>query len=611
MPTVKLKARYGTWYRSDDPDFVFYNYRTYLALRASGPVMHSYVYFTNPFPSVPGVKVTSAKIRLWMQNGTTNAGARTVSLQRVARGLNFTTMTYKTRPTTFAGSTVSVQTTGPLSGKHMFEFDVTADLAAVAAGSTFYGYIITTTAPFTIQLYGANGSTLQPELEVTYTQPPTKPRDLSPAQARAVGRAKPYLSFNFYDVSGAEKVSAVRVQVNAGSNSFSSPTWDSGEVATTEAGLNLAETSYPGTTANGTSWWRARAKSASGVWSDWSDPVSFVYRGKPTVTISAPTATFTDPTPPITWSYSSPTGSAQKRWRAALYVSSGGRWVLVDHSGECIGAGTSWTPTKATRSQGSHRVVVDVWDSYNREETPGDRAYASASRLTTFAETTTVAPPTNLKYSVSYPRPDVPMTWSRTELPDFWAIYRDGALIERIPGVDLRVSGTTYAYRDIAPAGFHTWDIRAVVNNRTSAAARASGMVEFIGTWLFDDDGAAVCIQDDREHDMNMPEVSAIHEPLGSDRVVVITQALRGFEGTISGLLTELKGQSESHTVWRENLLKFKSEPHRIRTLVVGDQVFPVIVRNVQVRYAPKRRGYQASFEFFQQGNLIFDPLEV
>lgn len=615
MPTVKLKARYGTWYRSDSPKFVFYNFRTYLAVRASGPVMHSYLYFTNPFPTIPGVKVTSAKLRLWMQGGTTNTGTRTISVQRVGRGLNFTTMTYDTRPTVFAGPTSSVQTTGPLSAKHMFELDVTADLAAVAAGATFYGYIITTTAPFTIQLYGANGSTLQPELQVDYTVPPSKPRDLSPAMGRAVGLAKPYLTFNYYDTNGSEKVSAVQVQTNP-TNSFTTPAWDSGEVATPEAALDLADTTHPGVAANATMWWRVRAKSAAGVWSLWSDPTSFVYRVKPTVTMTNPGATFTDPTPPITWTYSSPTGSAQKRWRAALYVEQNGRWVTVDHSGERVGADTAWTPTKpasfnAYDPNARHRAVVDVWDSYNREETPGDRAFASASRVATFQQGTGVVAPTGLAVALDYPRPDAVLTWARTETPDFWAVYRDGKLLERLPGPDLAAGGTSYTFRDFPARGAHTWTVRAIVNGQTSAAITATATVDFKGTWLFDDEGRAVCIQDDRDHDMTMPEVSALHEPLGSDRVVVITQALRGYEGNVSGLITELKGQPEQATTWRANLLAFKSEPTAIRTLVIEDQAFPVIVRNVQLKQAPKRHGWLASFEYYQQGGLLFAPLGV
>ena len=611
MPKVKLKARYGTWYRGDDPTRVFYNFRTYLALRSTGPVMHSYLYFTNPFPSIPGVRVTSAKLRVWLQGGTTNAGTRTVSVQRVAKGLNFTTMNYNTRPTSFAGATSSVQTTGPLSGNHMFELDVTADLAAVAAGATFYGYIVTTTAPFTMLLYGANGSTLQPELEVNYTLPPSMPRDLSPALGRAVGLAKPYLTFNYYDTSGSERLQAVQAQINP-TNNFSAPAWDSGVVNSTEAGMDLNTTSYPGLAVNASAWWRARARSSAGEWSLWSDPVSMVYRVKPTVTLTSPGATFSDPTPPLAWTYSSPTGSAQSRWRAQLWVMSRGRWVDVDDSGIQTGAAGAWTPTKAaTSTTAQYKAVVDVWDSYSREATPGDGGWSSASQVTTFAQTGSVAGPTALSVALTYPRPDAVLNWNRAETPDQWAIYRDGKLLTKVPGPDLFKSGTSYTWRDFPPLGTHTWNVRAVVNGKTSASTQAMALVEFKGTWLFSPDGDAVCIQDDREHDMVMPDVSAKHEPLGSDRVVIITQALRGYEGDVKGIITELKGQTETPQTWRANLLAFKSSPTTVHTLVIEDQAFPVVIASVQLSYAPKRHGWMASYDFYQQGGLLFTPLDV
>ena len=169
---------------------------------------------------------------------------------------------------------------------------------------------------------------------------------------------------------------------------------------------------------------------------------------------------------------------------------------------------------------------------------------------------------------------------------------------------------TTYRYRDYASRGSHQWNVRAVVNGKTSASTAATATVDFRGTWLFDEDGRSVCIQDDKDHAMTMPEASAVHAPLGSDRAIIITQALRGYEGDITGLITRLVGQSESVATWRANLLDFKSEPYAVRTLVMEDLAMPVVIRNVQLRGAPKRDGYLASYEFYQQGDLLFDPLE-
>lgn len=620
---IRLKARYGTWYRSDNPTFKFYNYRTYLAIRSSGPVMHSYLYFTNPFPSVKGIKVQDARIRVWLQGGTTNTGTRSVSIQRVGKSFGFADVTYNTRPQVFAGKTVSVQTTGPLSGKHMFEFNVTEDLQAVASGATFYGYIITTTAPFTIQLYGANGSTLQPELEIDYTTPPAKPTGLSPGQGRVIGTTHPYLTFDYNDNNGSTRLQRVQVQINT-SNNWTTPLWDSGQVLSNEAGLFLPETTYQGLTPNSTGWWRVRAQSRTGVWSDWSAGTSFTHRAKPSVLFTAPGNTFSDPTPPIAWTYSSPTNSPQAKWRVTVSEDPSGRRV-VDTSGIVSGAADSWTPKKPVTDSGQrYYFQVDVWDSYNREAVPNSTVEASTERYSTWAPDATLDPPYQGALALAYPRPDATLTWRRNEMPDFWAIYRDGKLLVRVPGDDLQVDppagapitgdpSTYYAFKDYAPRGNHRWDIRALVNNKTSAPVTLTGVVDFKGTWLFDADGSGVCLQDDREHNATMPEVSAVHEPLGASRAVVITQALRGYEGTLSGLITPLKGQKESSTTWRNNLLAYKSTPSERRTLVIEDMAFPVVIRNVQVKGAPKRPNgtWQASYEYYQQDGFLFSPLEV
>lgn len=605
MPYVQVKARYGTWYRSDEPASAKYNKTSYLALRASGPTMHSYVYFSNPF-NFPRAKVLEAKLYFYMQHGTTNPGTRTLSVQRVANGLNFTQMNYNNRPTQFTGSTYNKSTTGPLSAQHQFEIDVTADLQAVANGASFYGYIITTTAPFVIQLHGAM-TTYPPTLFVRYAYPPTPPQDLSPAQGRAVGITKPFLGFSYYDTAGEEKITGLRVQTSATSGGFGSPAWDSGQLAASTPGLDLSTTSFPARTANQTTWWRVQVRSSAGEWSPWSTPTPFKYVPHQTVTITNPTGTtFSDPTPPITWTS---TGT-QARWAASLRVLRDGVVAeTVDHSGVRTGAAGTWTPAKGAVKVGlAHRIAVDVYDSVDREATPGDRLYASDHVDTIFTPSGTVATQTGLTVESNYPRPEVTLKWNRTELPDRWRIYRDADLVADLPGTATRVGSTTaHTYTTRSGAGEHVWAVRAMVNGKVSnTGGTVTHRTDVLGTWLFDDEGRSVCVQDDREHDAAYAEVSVVHEPLGSGRVVVVTQALRGYEGTLSGLLVPLKGQAETPDEWRRNLLLWKSQPGIELTMVYEGDVFPVVLRKINVKGAPLRRGHAAEFEFYQQSGTPF-----
>lgn len=604
MPTITLKARYGTWYRADNPGVVMFNKRSYLAMRGSGPDMKAFLYFSNPF-NLPNAIVTSAKLRLYVRGGTTNTGTRTVTAKRPATGMAFRYLNYYSRPTTYRGAYGTSTTTGALGGSSVLEFDLTNDLQYIAKGSPFYGYELSTDAPFTMVVDGAN-SARPPELVITYSYPPTAPRDLSPAQGRAVSIPKPHVGFTYYDTQGLEKVSAVQVQTSAGS-SFTSVAWDSGQVASSVPSLDLAQTTFPAMTSGQTRWWRVRAKSSVGIWSDWSQPTSFKYVPLPVVTITNPEASFSDPTPPITWTVDVP----YVQWAASFRkIRSNGSQKIIEHSGRRTGSPDMWTPAEGAGQDGAtYRIYVDVYDSVEREATPGAPIFGNAQLNTTFEPSSTVPAPTALTVESDYPRPEAVLSWRHTQLPDAWRIYRDDVLLATMPGVDTRLGATNrHEFRALAPAGEHTWRIRAVVNGKASYGSSATVATEFRGTWLFDEDGVAVCIQDDREHDMKYVEVSAIHEPLGSDRVVVVTQALRGLEGTLDGLLTGLKGQDETPELWRKNLLEFKQSPATQRTLVIEDQVIPVIIRNVTVKQAPKRaRSWIASFEFYQQGGLPFD----
>lgn len=611
MPEVKLAARYSSWYRSDNPTFVFYNYRTYMALRSSGPAMQSVVYFTNPF-TLPKMSVVSAKLRFTMVGGTTNTGTRSISIQRLGRGVNFTKMTYNTRPTVFAGTTKSVSTTGPLGDRHVFEFDVTSDMQAIASGAPFYGWIVTTTAPFVISLH-AHNSKYPPQLVMNYTIPPTMPKELSPSAGRVVGLAKPYVTFSYFDSSGSDEFSAVRLQTSP-SSGFGTISWDSGTVLTGGAGLELSTTNYPGATEGVPVFYRVMVRNMAGVWSSWSTPTSFVYQRHPTIAITNPTpgGTFSDPTPTIGWTYSSPTGSPQGKYRVRVHREDArGRLTLVQDSGLQAGAADNWTPSKAN-SGPKGWFELEVWDSYNREATIDDFGGSKIVGWASFSPVTgPVPPPLNLAHNIQYPRPEVNLTWERADAPDFWTLYRDGEFVFKVPGPDLLVAPGKYAYRDYAPKGNHNWTVRAIVNGQYSVKVTINGDVDFKGIWLYDEDGSAVCLQDDREHNLTMPEVFAVHEPLGSSKAVVVTQALRGYEGTLEGLITELKGAGEAPEVWRANLLRFKSSPSTLRTLVLEDLVLPVCTSDIQIKGAPGRRGWRASFSVYQQDDFLFDPLEA
>ena len=616
MTVSTLPVRYVTWVGSGAPAKNWFGKTGYLSVRGGSPAEQAFLFFTSPF-SAAGANVLSAKVRL-RTRAITGTGTHTLRLTMVNQGLRFGSMTWNNRPTQYRGASVTVSKTGALAENTVWEFDVTNLLQQVADGAPFYGLRIDTTVAERVLVQGAMTSALNPQLVVDWTLAPKPPASLSPSAGRVVGLQKPVLRWDFYDHAGNEYLKAIQVQTST-SPTFATVSWDSGAIDTSWCTLNLSETTFPAPASGAVTYWRVRNQDRAGLWSGWSAVTSWTYRALPSVTITAPSAaapTVTDPTPTFGWSYSSPTGSPQTRWATSVRKKdAAGRWVVVEASGTRVGNDNNWSASKNLATSGQYRFIVDVYDGYQREATTGDPGRASAVQDFTYVTTSTVTPPTNLTATNDYPEPGTTLTWKAAAAPDWWVIYRGDMLLARYPGPDL-VNGAApnYRIRDaIPPNGEHTWRVYAISNGKTSVAATVTGEERHVGTWLCDEDtGLGVCIQNDTDHDMAMPEVSSVHEVLGSDRVVLITEAQRGYEGTITGGLYDVLGMPANHNAkaWRANLLGFKADPGARLRLLLEDLSFPVVVRNITVKGDTKHHGeWLASFEFFQTDELIFDSV--
>ncbi len=84
---------------------------------------------------------------------------------------------------------------------------------------------------------------------------------------------------------------------------------------------------------------------------------------------------------------------------------------------------------------------------------------------------------------------------------------------------------------------------------------------------------------------------------------VLISQAIRGYEGTISGVLVSDVISGLSAREQKNRLNEFKNNPGMPLKLIFIDDAITVIIRNVT--YVPIARhdgstDYEASFDFFQ-----------
>lgn len=262
-----------------------YNASTVLYTRTlTGEGCRSYLYFGIPFPK--GVTILSAKLRLYQYAVT--VGSATNVVQRIGSSWSVSKVTWATGPAV-TGATVSLTKSSP-AAKTLWEFDVTALLQTIANGATWYGFRVINTASVLTSFFSAQSAivAMRPSLEITWSDVPLAPTQLYPSNGRAVSTSKPTVQCNFVDLAGDTTMSGINVQVNA-TDVWTSPSFDSGDVATNVPELDLSTTAFAGVGAGSTVYWRVRVKDGAGLWSNWSASASFAYQTQGTLTVNNPT----------------------------------------------------------------------------------------------------------------------------------------------------------------------------------------------------------------------------------------------------------------------------------------------------------------------------------
>lgn len=597
MSTQTVTSGFDTWASSTGPTTP---HPRESALKVRTAAGQGFLWFRSPAPV--GTTVSSAILRLRARGAST--GSRTLSVYRIGESWKEGQLTWDNRPAVLP-STVVTEAIGTLADGDVVEIDVTSIAQAWAGGLSNYGVRLDTNAATTHQFYALN-SAHGPELVVTWADNPSQPSDLSPAES-VTSKDKPYLTFTYEDLSGNTALAAVQVQIST-STSFTSPTFDSGEVATTESGLDLATTAFAGLADGVTRYWRVRAKDGAGLWSVWSDPVSMTRQDKPDVAITNLGAGVVyDTTPPIIWSV---TGGTQVRYRVLVdHVTDPDRWVY--DSGVIQSAATTHT-ISGIRDDRTYRVRVRVWDGENREATPGDPTYREASETFFLDDDVAVGPPTDLTVTQDGFTPYVLVEFQRSTTPDSLVIIRDGA-VATVDAADLFVSGTTYQYRShyARPNWPTVYEVRAVVDGRTSASNPSVTFATKVeGLWLVDRDRqVSVTLWGDDEGTWTNDDDASVYTPINGRRVVRVVSGMRGIEGSLSGLL--MAGFGKSFDAMVADLYLLKERPYQTVQLYAGDASIEVLVGNITIAPSPKTRSGQmvkrVSFDFWQVGELPFD----
>lgn len=500
-----------------------------------------FLFFGRPFPL--GCSVISAILQVNLHDGW--GGGHPVDIQRVTDRWGESKINWNNQPGV-GGTTITHTISGGNNDEE--EIDVTAIYEAVTTGATYHGLRFVSGESGKRAFYASEHpiAAFRPKLIVVWAHAPEPPDNGAPAGDSATSLAKPTFDYHF-GVKGTradQRISAHRVQIAATSD-FTTPQFDSAKVATDTTMLDLSDFAYA-LLDNSDHWWRVMAWDDDDIASDWSDKWQFQRASKGTLTLNSPTTVVNDLTPPITWVF---TGRTQKKFEVSLFKKrDNGTWKRLWHMPKHTSSDTSINVPKNNIKTGETFMVrLRVWDNIDRQATPGDVSYVEVTKQFTYFRDGTPAGVTSL--TADNFGGGVALSWVDPVEPDYYSLRVDGVEVDsRIEPVDVLTS-TLHHYAMTFWQGRDgdelTFEIERVINSAghlfhsgTNPQQTVTVIVE--GKWLVDDDptdALAIQIINAEQAGFDIGETGETFFPLASQRPVRITDAQRGFEGSVAGVL--------------------------------------------------------------------------
>lgn len=612
MSTKTVYATIDAWTNQDRPNV---NHGPDTRLMLKGTTSHKkygYILFAKPFP--PGALILGATLTLTLAAAW--PGTTTITVRRVTATWREGRLTWNNQPATTATHLATKVVTGGAKDDAV-TVDLTTMLADVAAGSAWYGIRVEVDVAGPLYLWASEAvARPSPKIDIEWTLVPDAVTDLHPLDGAVVGSTTPVFTWTFRDSDGTADQASSQVQVD-NTDDFASPVYDSGMVANGEQQWAVAS----GLSNGGDYFWRVRVIDTNGNTSDWSDVGSFHVTTRGTLTITSPSTTPEETTPPVAWTLGSGTQIAYQvilRDLLAAPVTDPGGSIIFD-TGRVASTDTSVAiPSgRLVRTDtNAYQVEVRVWDNTDRESTPGLPAYSVATRTMTL--TPSGVPTDVLTLTATDDAPAVAFQWTRTNMPDYFALRVDGDVPagtdafgntwDRLDPTDYLVSGTTYrmAWYRAEPSVGHTYEVIAVVDNAgvlqmSTGNPTTTFTSRPVGLWLIDEaSGERVRFEgrDDPSGSWKIGEEATDYYPVGRRSPVHIVTSLRGYEGSMSGLYLNDWGDvtADEYKAALE-AIKASGSTH-VRMIVQGFNL-PVQVSDVST--APFHpAGYSAAFAFAQ-----------
>lgn len=549
---------------------------------------YAFVKFARPFPL--GAKITRAVLAF--ETSAMGSGSHTLNLARISDPLLYQRVNYNNRPGILASSQQSQTKKGALPAGQRWEFDVLADMQAVSAGAEWWGWRITTTDEERRWIYAQESpysSVEPPTLLVEWADNPARPLNLSPNDG-AVGTGKPALSFDYIDVSGSTTLRKARIQINHGSPTFSSPTWDSGELDEFDSVVYLSGTTYPGTPEGEDAYWRIKVMDGDGLWSEWSSAATYRYVRPPVTeltSIDPDEPRWWDSTPDISWTLA---GENQIAYRITVARTVNPSRILWD-SGlvESSETSASIPPGVLRWDDVQYRLIVRLWGDTDRAWAANFLPYSVLKDDVLLDEDMSKTPVSNVEVAQVGRLPRTRITWERTATADVYEIVRqrlpDGekTIIDRILHADAIQPDGTYAYEDrgAPPRTPVRYIVRAVTNGRRSGGIPTDSFSYAVeAVWLTTPTEELV-FQGSDQGQWSMPPNSTEHEVLNSPAPTLVLGEERGYSVTFELTLVEEHLYQPGLTAQEKSarLLSWRDGVQGCR-LVVGDLNIPVKLVN-------------------------------
>jgi len=400
------------------------------------------------------------------------------------------------------------------------------------------------------------------------------------------------------------------------------PGFDSGQIAgiDPELDLNTVVPPFAGFSVDGgTDQWRVRVKDGAGLWSDWSDWSMWTYKAKPTLVMDSPSGTLlSDPSPTILAHISSGTLTA---FRIRVAAGSDKTRLRYD-SGKRSASGTSLAHTipfkntdevKIFKDDASYWLNVRVWDTYDREGTPGDPPYMETWVLVTFNDDGAVSAPTLSSVTQPGILPKVQLVWTRGSAPDNWVVLKDGEKHARLDPADVSSGGGTYTWQNpeyTEAYESHTWKVKAMVAGVQGPPSNSIAFKPTLsGVWLVDPDtDLGVMIRETGVSDWRRLDRFVKYKPVNRNNSVNIYDAQEGLSGSMEGVIDD--GEPYAITTARGRLRAFKDAPTKAVWLLAMDVAVKVRLENLSWSPSPEAHETllrdQVSFSFEQAWGIPY-----